>query len=162
MGAGQTSQNWDPPKETLVPYYAQFPIRVLLRRQVCDVGDVEPGSLHEAVKARLFQVARKLRLQPSPEYPIERASGRRGKVDMVFITSKRKLPMFAFEIDGTVRWNSIEKLGVFPDYTAKWIISTSRNLRLVKYRWKERLADREDIHTFSVHLEADGLGDLHK
>ncbi len=74
---------------------------------------------------------------------------------MVFITRKRKLPMFAFEIDGTVRWNSIEKLEVFPDYTAKWIISTSRNLGLVKYRWRERLADREDIHTFSIHLAMD-------
>jgi hypothetical protein len=120
------------------------------------MGDVKPGSLHEAVKARLFQVARKLRLQPSPEYSVERPKGRRGRVDMVFITTKRKLPIFAFEIDGTVRWNSIEKLDIFPDYTAKWIISTSPNLGLVRYRWAERLTGREDIHAFSIHLEADG------
>ncbi len=144
------TENWDPPRETLVPYYANFPLRVLLRRKLSDIGDVGRASLHESVKARLFQVGRKLKLQPLPEYPVN-LPGRRGKVDMVFATTKKKKPLFALEIDGTIRYNSILKLKAFPAYTAKWVISTSKNLGLVRYRRRERLDEERDIHHFVLH-----------
>ena len=65
-------------------------------------------DFHAAMQRAIARMARGFGLRGNVEYPVTTHGGRRGLVDVVWLSDLR--PVAAFEIDGSLRRKSIDKL----------------------------------------------------
>jgi len=101
------------------------------------------NTLHEFVKACLFELAHKNNYIPVPEYPLYKNSKHR--IDIVFF-SRRIAIEAAFEIDKTVYPKSINKLLSLNNNCKKYIVSIGSGRSV----WQKKLLEDTEIELIDL------------
>ncbi len=82
-------------------------------------GSLERRKTHNLLTRIVADLAERFGLHAAREYPIQYSDGRRGLIDVVWLSGSR--PIAAFEVDSSRRRKSLRKLLVIPTTFRFWV-----------------------------------------